>query len=167
MSLKDLWEAVSAQLQITQRDMIKRYNKNIRVHDYRAGDSVWLKTDFIQAGENKLAPKRRGPWTVLQKMGNGVTFKIRDETGTTKIVHHDRLKPVRRGHADEPLTLEPAVDAELSSDDSSSYHSDYSPSSDDSSDSEMDGPVLNRYPVRDRRQRVIPGAIPWSSLPIV
>ena len=167
VTLKDLWDAASAKLQITQHDMIKRYNKNIRFHDYCVGDSVWLKTDFIKAGENKLAPKRGGPWTVLEKMPNGVTFKIRDDANVTKIVHHDRLKPVRHGYADEPQTLGQPVDEDLSSSDTSSYHSDYSPSSDDSSDSGEEGPVLNRYPLRNRRQRVIPGAIPWNSLPRV
>ena len=67
--------------------MVSRYNKNIRFHDYRAGEKVWLKSDFIKTSENKLAPKRGGPLTVLQKITNGVTFQIRDDNSdVTKIV---------------------------------------------------------------------------------
>ena len=85
----------------------------------------------------------------------------------TKIVHHDRLKPVRYGVADDSPTMASAGESDSTGSDSSSEHSDYSPSEDDSSDSDDGEEVGNRYPVRDRRPRAIPGAFPWSAVPRV
>ena len=165
VSLKDLWDVASAHLEISRQDIMLRHDKNIRFHDYCAGEKVWLKSDFIKTGENKLAPKRGGPWTILKKMPNGVTFQIRDDkTNTTKIIHHDRLKPVRHGIALGIPECSRSVPS--SSSESSAEYSNYSPSETDTSDSDSErgGGVENRYPVKDRRQRIIPGAIPWDAV---
>ena len=61
------------------------------------GEKVWLKIKHFKTGENrKLSPRRDGPLIVLRKMPNGVNFEINNEnTSETKIVHHDRLSPIR------------------------------------------------------------------------
>ena len=82
-----------------------------------------------------------------------------------KIVHHDKLKMVRQSVSDseEPRTFQQGCDSDVTSSGSSSEHSDFSPS--DSDDSEEEEVVRDRrYPVRNRQQRVIPGAIPWTSV---
>ena len=58
-----------------------------------------MKVKFYKTGENrKLAPRYSGPWTVLQKLPNGVNFEINNpSTSETKIVHHDRLIPFKLG----------------------------------------------------------------------
>ena len=168
LSLKHLWESVRTHLELNKKDMLSRYNKNLRFRDYLPGTRVWLKSDVIKSGENKLAPKRTGPWTIIKKMPTGVTFQIEnEESGMKKIVHHDKLNPVR---GDASIPDGPRHDPDATSTDdgddstssaSSSEHSDYSPSSDDS---EAEPDDDRRYPVRQRRARVIPGAIPWNAV---
>ena len=171
ISLKLLWDTVTSYLKINKRNMLSRYNKNLRFFDYQPGDEVWWKTDVINPGENKLAPKRSGPWTVRRKMPNGVTFEIvNNETGVRKIVHHDKLKAVRGELVEVPDSRNSYDSDDSTSSAASDTQSDYSPSeeSDDSNDSipEPNSNEDRRYPVRQRTQRLIPGAIPWSSVHI-
>ena len=170
-SLKQIWDSVRSHLQISKREMMAQYNKRLRFHDHQPGANVWLKTDVIKTGENKLAPKRSGPWRVVRKMPNGVTFQITNsKSGVTKIVHHDKLKPVREDRFDAPdsegsITVSGDESDEGSSSASSSAHSDYFPSEDsDSDDSQVQPDEDRRYPLRDRVRRVIPGAIPWDAV---
>ena len=173
ISLEQIWDSVKTHLEISKRDMVTRYNRNIRFHDYLPGERVWLKADVINAGENKLAPKRSGPWTIVEKMPNGVTFRIsNNDTGVTKVVHHDKLKLVRSSPSmADSSPREPGLECHRESEGStssasSSVHSDYSPSESDDSDSSVEEPVANRrYPVRNRPARVLPGAIPWDAVP--
>ena len=173
ISLEQIWDSVKTHLEISKRDMVTRYNRNIRFHDYLPGERVWLKADVINAGENKLAPKRSGPWTIVEKMPNGVTFRIsNNDTGVTKVVHHDKLKLVRSSPSmADSSHREPGLECHRESEGStssasSSVHSDYSPSESDDSDSSVEEPVANRrYPVRNRPARVLPGAIPWDAVP--
>ena len=140
---------------------------------------MWLKVNVVNGGENKLAPKRTGPWTVIQKMPNGVTFRIiNEETGVSKVVHHDKLNPVRGDVQEDPVRAEQRRNQDHGTTDSfdsdgwtssaeSSEHSDYSPSesgSSDESDSNAEPDDDRRYPLRERTARVIPGAIPWDAL---
>ena len=178
MSLKLIWETVRKHLEISKQDMISRYNRNLRVNDYQPGAQVWLKTDVINSGENKLAPKRSGPWVVLRKMLNGVTFEITNKvSGVTKIVHHDKLKPVRKKSKEAPpASDEPDTDTDSNSTSgestggwtssaASSVHSDYSASEQSDSEDDFNEPnVERRYPLRERTAREIPGAIPWDAL---
>ena len=172
MSLEQLWGTVRTHLETSKRDMVTRYNKNLRFHDYQPGEKVWLKADVINPGENKLAPKRSGPWTVVEKMPNGVNFRISNEdSGVTKVVHHDKLKIVRTSSVAGSTSQEPDVERRGDSEGStssaaSSVHSDYSPSDSSGTDSSVEEPVVgHRYPARNRTNRVIPGAIPWDAVP--
>ena len=191
ISLKSVWDSVLKHLNISKQEMMSQYNKNLRFHDHLPGSKVWLKAKYIKSGENKLAPKRSGPWTVIEKLPNGVNFRIRnDKSRETKVVHHDRLKAVRenplvRERSPDEESLPPFGGEESGGDKESSSvasfgdESDYSPSestSDDSGpdaddeiqpdDSGADADEGRRYPVRQRRQAVIPGAIPWDAVPL-
>ena len=116
-----------------------------------------------QKWRKQVGPKANGPWTIIKKMPTGVTFQIEnEESGMKKIVHHDKLNPVR---GDASIHDGPRHDPDATSTDdgddstssaSSSEHSDYSPSSDDS---EAEPDEDRCYPVRQRTARVIPGAI--------
>ena len=64
------------------------------------------------------------------------------------MVHHDRMEPVR-----------------------SSTDADQNEAPSDSDESDIDQPLIpedepapRRYPLRERTQRVIPGAVPWSAI---
>ena len=131
---------------------------------------------MIKSGENKLAPKRTGPWTVLKKMPNGVNFEIRsDNSHERKIVHHDKLKTVKVSTyvVNEPSKRPESVAVENIDDnsgDSSSIQTvsnlsddDYSPSD---SDSDISAPELGgrRYLARHRTQRDLADTIPWESI---
>ena len=97
LTLKELFNLVIDHLHLSKVRMLKQYNKNIRFHNYMDGEKAWLKVKHFRTGETrKLSPRRDGPWIVLRKMPNGVNFKIKKEkTSETKIVHHDRLSPIR------------------------------------------------------------------------
>ena len=209
LTLKDLFHFVIEHLQLSKIEMMKQDNKNIRFHNYADGDNVWLKIKHFKTGESrKLSPRRNGPWIVIKKLPNGVNFEIRNKhTSETKIVHHNRLSPIRnnieRGDYSDINNNDlnkSSAGAELSdvssSENSSSSHSDYSVGSENEShesnseneshesnsenesheshsenessesDSENDDGENRRYPRRQRTQREIPGAIPWSAVNI-
>ena len=183
--LQDMFDVVIRELNLSKLKMMRQYNKNLRFNDYQKGDEVWLKVKYYKTGENrKLAPRRGGPWTVIEKLPNGVNFRIRNKSSAeTKIVHHDRLSPVRSGEKDALVPQsrrgveEPVLhdDTESSntensgdtSDDTSDWDVDresvQSSSSSESDSDDEDGGV--RYTQRERAARSIPGAIPWSAVP--
>ena len=64
-----------------------------------------------------------------------------------------------------PFGREESEDGEESSSVASfGDESDYSPSESATDDSEVDADEDRRYPSRERRQVVIPGAIPWDAV---
>ena len=77
--------------------MPRHYNKHLRYHDYKIGQRMWMKVKYYKTGENrKLSPRRGEPWLIVDKLPNGVKFKIKKENcnGTTMVLH-DRLSPVK------------------------------------------------------------------------
>ena len=186
--LQDMFDVVIQELNLSKAKIIQQYNQNLRVNNYKNGDKVWLKVKYYKTGENrKLAPRRGGPWTVVEKLPNGVNFRIRnDNSSETKVVHHDRLSPVRSGVNDFPtIQSRPRVKEQEANNDtytsSSESSADISDDTSDwdaeqdseqsSSDSDSDGDngdggaIERRYPQRERVQRNIPGAIPWNAMP--
>ena len=81
----------------TSRDRMKQsYNKSIRFHNYTVGDKVWLRNKYYKPGENpKLAPRRSGPWSVIEVLRNGRNFRLKNDNSKEVIIHHDRIEPVR------------------------------------------------------------------------
>ena len=184
-ALKDVYDVVITNLQLSKERMQAQYNKNICFIDHKTGDKVWLKVRYYKTGENrKLAPHRRGPWTVVKKLPNGVNFKIvNDQTKEKKIVHHDRLLPVKEGAAEEGETRDIIVNRQRTvkehkpdnsyandSTDSKSSESDdtddYSPDTDDDNQDRERYVLQRQYPLRNRRARQIPNNIPWSAIHI-
>ena len=71
-----------------QRDF---YNLKSTLYHYKKGDKVW----FLNEGhkDGKLGDLYWGPCTISQKLSD-LTYKIQNSrNGTTKVVHHDKLKP--------------------------------------------------------------------------
>ena len=84
LTLYELFNLIIDRLHLSKLEMLKQYDKNIRFHNYMDGEKIWLKI------------KRDGPWIVLRKMPNGVNFEINNEKiSETKVVHDDRLSPIR------------------------------------------------------------------------
>ena len=173
--LKDMFNAVVQELKLSKLKMMRQYNRNLRVIDYKEGDKVLMKVKHYKTGENrKLAPRRGGPWVVLQKLPNGVNFKVRNvSSNETKVVHHDRLSPFREANNDtsgeqcpvdvsgDEYSSDGETESDITHDGSSVYEpSDTSTASDDSDVNEES----RRYPARVRVQREIPGAIPWDAV---
>ena len=181
--IQDMYNTVISRLKLSKEAMMKQYNKKLKFNDYIEGDKVWLKVKHYKTGENrKLAPRRGGPWTVLRKLPNGVNFEIKH--GTTKevkIVHHDRLTPVRENDTGRPTqhhqrnepTHHPTEydsNSETDSDEDTfrgnATNSDFEPSSSNESSAESEvNDEERRYPARVRTQREIPGTVPWSAVP--
>ena len=124
--LQDIFDHVITKLEISKEKMQSQYNTKLRFIDYRQGQKVWLKVKYYKTGENrKLAPRRTGPWRVIQKLPNGVNFKIENSHGEQKVVHHDRLIPVvENGFKNEPtvqvLPNEESDDSDIDFSDSDS-----------------------------------------------
>ena len=169
--LQDIYSQVITSLELSKERMQQHYNKKIRYIDYIVGQKVWLKVKHYKTGENrKLAPRRVGPWTIVEKLPNGVNFRIENSLKERKVVHHDRLVPVVQN---EPSTIPSnhcRLPTEPSPDNSDQYSaSDYSDTelecesdSSDESDTEEDHERLR--PRREIRTRQLSGTIPWSAL---
>ena len=169
--LQDIFENVTKYLVISKEKMAKEYNKNIRFHDYKEGEKVWLKKKHFKTGENmKLAPKRTGTWSVLRKLANGVNFEIiNDSTKERKLVHHDRLKLVKGNEISRKITQTLVTGNEYlsSSSTTSSSTTSYYPPGNGLSDSDTDTneEVSPRtYPTRIRTQRQLPGTLPCNAI---
>ena len=170
--LKIIYEQVNNQLEITRTQMQAQYNKKLNFNDYKVGDQAWLKKKYYKTGENrKLSPRRTGPWTIVDKMPNGVNFRVRNNSsGQTQIVHHDRLIPQKK-YVDPEINIDegPEINIdkgpEMDKSDSNDTIIRDSSSSGDDHETNIEIPE-NRYPIRNRRQRVIEGAIPWDSISI-
>ena len=169
--LAEVYDHVATKLGLNHTQMQRQYNKNLNFHNYQRGDKVWLRRKYFKAGETqKLVPQRSGPWTVLEKLANGVNFRIQnDSTKKTQFVHHNQLYPAkivdtpentRQGDTEhnegEIVTQDVQVDDAFLDEDFSS-----------SDESETDPGQNRRYPMRNRRQRTIEGSIPWDSINVV
>ena len=116
-----------------------------------------LKRKYYKTGESrKLSSRKTGPWEIIEKLSNGVNFRIKNNsTGKSLVVHHDRLIPVKfEPEANESNDNEEnAMDFDISSD-----------SEDEGVAIEHEPLIENRYPTRNRNQRIIEGAIPWDAI---
>ena len=156
-------------LGISKDQMIKQYNKNLNFNNYKVNDKVWLRNKTFKTGENaKLSPRKSGPWTVIKVYPNQVNFKIEDQSGGQKVVHHNRLSPVV-GEIDESYNEQSSDESDCEhgrSNDEGGDTSDLDTNTSDS-DAEANADVNapeRRYPIRERRPRIIPGAVPWSNV---
>ena len=143
---------VSKFLGIAREKMVKQYNTNLKVFKYSLEDKVWLQKKTFKKDENKkLAPRKSGPWTVTKICPNGVNYQItEDRSGNTKVVHHNRIVPIKQGK-DSTHSCFPFHETEMSSSSEEDEH-------------EEDSEVERRYPVRNRPQRIVPGTISWDVL---
>ena len=202
MKLNFILKEVRKYTEVSQSKMQQYYNKNIRFHNYVVGEKVWLRKKLYKVGENKkLSPRRTGPWTVVERKENGVTFRIKSGN-TEKVVHHNRMVPIRyyenksndfnrnnnesniytpiqTTHAPSKQYINPVRKNETgqfrsntSDSDASSIigagHSESESSELSSNESEAENEENrhnSRYPQRERRPRIIPGAIPWNTIP--
>lgn len=98
-ALQTVFDVVGQKLKLNKSVMQSQYKKKIHFKDYLQGAKVWLHVKYYKTGENrKLGPRRRGPWTIIRKLPNGVNFELEhNQTKETKLVHHDRLMPVVQG----------------------------------------------------------------------
>ena len=161
--LNRTFQTVIRNLQVSRDKMERKYNKNLRLRDFNEGDKVWIKLKHYKPGENrKLSPGKCGPYIIIQKLPNGVNFKVRNlSTDKEKIVHHDRLSP---------YVARPPEDPELEDEFEPVNHQQergIDPPCIDHENVETDSDeeiIPDRYPMRERRQRVIEGAIPWNAV---
>ncbi|KAJ8038717.1 hypothetical protein HOLleu_16220 [Holothuria leucospilota] len=72
------------------------HDRTSRFEPYEPGDLVWV-TNAAQS-RNKLAPKWIGPFTVLESLNDGITYKVirRGPAAHPQVLHYNRLKPYRQ-----------------------------------------------------------------------
>eukprot|EP00795_Rhopilema_esculentum_P011292 gene11292-biopygen11554 len=188
--LATVFDRLRSAKQKDPRGKFARWIAELEEYDYTVqyirGAKVWLKVKYYKTGENrKLAPRRRGPWTVLQKLPNGVNFKIEnDQTKETKTVHHDRLTPVamdkntdrpvqdvmfhdRSFRQDDILDRFASKTNDSESDEERVYTSsdeDYTTDTDNEEFHDDNERPYRRYNLRERRARHFPENIPWTAI---
>ena len=147
-------------LGIARDQMIKQYNKNLHVIKYELHDQVWLHKKTFKQGENaKLSPRKSGPWKVIKLYPNGVNFKIEDASGNQQVVHHNRMSPVRESPVSD---YDESDESDVTDYETASEGDDDELLDDDQRDPDVQPP--RRYPLRERKQRHIPGAISWDDV---
>ena len=108
---------------------------------------------------------------------------MNEQTKEKKVVHHDRLSPIKEGKVEEGVARDMTInrkaiakdctpentdtsdltDSETSdSDDSDGYN----PDTDDDNQHGEHEAQQRQYPLRNRRARQIPNNIPWSAIHI-
>ena len=119
-------------------------------------------------GKKKVDPRRSGPWTVLEKFPNKVNFRIReDATGKIKVVHHNRLSPVKSKNDGDTSSAKESGEGgnpSIFTDNESTSSSFQSSSEESENEEENPDQETRRYPLRQRQQRIIHEAIPWEVL---
>ena len=159
LRLTKAFGTVGTNLNKYREQMESTYNKSTRLIEYSVHDKVWVRNKTFKAGESaKLAPRRSGPWEVIEVMPNGRNFRLKNcQNGRFTVVHHDRIVPVRSD------TVVSSDDNETSDDESSDdgyMTPDEEPATPNAEPAAQEG----RYPQRERTQRNIPGAIPWDAI---
>ena len=159
LRLTKAFGTVGTNLDKYRQQMESTYNKSTRLIEHSLHDKVWLRKKTFKAGESaKLAPRRSGPWEVIEVMPNGRNFRLKNcQNGRSTVVHHDRMVPVLSD------TVESSDDNE-DSDDDSSDDGYMTPDEEPPSPNAEQGAEERRYPLRERTQRNIPGAIPWDAI---
>ena len=174
-NLYEIYSQVNINLGLNRVNMKRQYDKNVRVNSYTIGQKVWLKSKYYMTGESKkLTPRKFGPWTMTKILENGVNFEIKRDSNSDKIiVHHDRIIPMKL-HPDVSNTKESSTEPDSDDNDDTKING-REPGSGDgvNSDPEIENTpdqgdenanVDRRYPLRNRTQRQIPGAIPWEAI---
>ena len=166
LRLDRAYETINKNLSMYRSRMEKSYNSSTKLHEYSVGDEVWLRKKTFKCGESeKLAPRRTGPWTVVEVKANGRNFLIRSRNGKRYVVHHDRLTPLARNDNDNDVN-EPPVVVAADSESSDEYETATGGESPESESDDSDGGVVaenvRRYPLRTRTQREIPGAVRFN-----
>ena len=105
--------------------------------------------------------------------------ELKYANGKEEIIHHDRLTPVKCGmlrsellsqltENDDSISSDSKCDVrEPINDNVDSNDSDSVPDTNDDANGnllENNGTSRTRYPIRERRQRIIIGAIPWDAI---
>jgi hypothetical protein len=75
------------------------YNTRIAANSYRAGDLVWFLNETRVPGQcPKLQNMWSGPCMVKEKFSDLTYLIVLNSKGTTRVVHHDKLKPYQGNH---------------------------------------------------------------------
>ena len=179
LRLTEVHKHVATNLGLNRIHMQQQYNKNINFHIYCKGDKVWLKRKYFKTGETqKLAPRRNGSWTILEKLKNGVNFRIQNDVNKKKqVVQNNRLYPAQI--IDDHDNTQPGNKLQNAGDtgnqplpikvDDTLHETEFSSS--DESDANPERPEepqqIRRYPLRNRWQRTIEGSIPWDNIHVI
>ena len=173
--LAKIYDVVRNNLHESREMMKKQYDKKKNVNTYRLGDMVWLTNIYFKSGDiKKLAPRRSGPWTI-ELLPNGVKFQIvRKHPYKNLVVHHDRIIPYYGGGPVQPLQItQQSVDDESAPDSYGDGDGDDGKIGESSREYESGDLEGNEnveqaqgrpYPLRERIQRRIDGAISWDAI---
>ena len=88
----------------------RSYDKRACVRTFQPGDLVWREYK-PQAAQHKFAPAWKGPYRVVERVGD-VNYRIKlTETGPPTVVHVDHLKKFESASDRESLSEEPDPEA--------------------------------------------------------
>ena len=97
--LKEAQEDARAALELTAERMKRFYDKGVqKAPQFKVGDKVYLEREKHPKGQPiaKLAPKRDGPYEILEKIGElNYRLKLTKKDQRHPVFHVDRLRPTK------------------------------------------------------------------------
>ena len=110
-TLRNAYQRAQSSTMRAAEKAAKRYDRSVCENRYRQGEEVWVRDHTAAAGgKPKLGLPYAGPATIIGEVGTkgeAVTYKIRDQKGRVRVVHHNHLKPVVRGKDVDALSNGP------------------------------------------------------------
>ena len=98
--LKEVQEDARAALELTAERMKRFYDHGVRnAPDLKIGDKVYLDRETHPKGQptSKLAPKRDGPYSIVEKIGDlNYRLKLTPRDKRHPVFHVDRLRPAKQ-----------------------------------------------------------------------
>ena len=97
-AMRDAHRRVRIRSERVSKETARRYDHRVNEVQYREGDQVWVRDHRAAVGgKPKLGLPYSGPANVIGKVGKAgkeVAYRIRDQRGRVRVVHHNHLKPV-------------------------------------------------------------------------
>uniref|UniRef100_A0A0W0F9S7 Putative retrotransposon nucleocapsid n=1 Tax=Moniliophthora roreri TaxID=221103 RepID=A0A0W0F9S7_MONRR len=109
--LKRIREETTGLLELARQKMLRREKRDLEM--YNVGQKVWLEGKNLAIGypSKKLAPKREGPFEILEALGP-VTYQLKllHQWKIHPIFHAALLTPFKETEAHRPSFMEPPPD---------------------------------------------------------
>lgn len=105
--LPELQEQAKKNTETSQQKQKQRHDARLKPEEFEVGDKVWIQRKDIEASRSvKFEDKRKGPYIICTKLGNGA-YKLRTEKGQIlkQYYNSDRLEKYHKRQGWEPQII--------------------------------------------------------------